>query len=49
LYLKTSPGKYKIIFFGVDAPESTQEYNLEAKSFVVLKKWVKVEVTDTDR
>jgi endonuclease YncB( thermonuclease family) len=52
LHLKTSTGKYKIRFFGVDAPESTQEYGLEAKSFVldrVLRKQVKIEVTDTDR
>jgi hypothetical protein len=36
----------------VDAPESTQEYGLEAKSFVidrVLRKQVKVEATGTDQ
>ena len=52
LHLNTSTGKYKIRFFGVDAPESSQNYGLEAKSFVmdrVLKKKVKVEVVDTDR
>lgn len=52
LHLKTYTGKYKIRFYGIDAPESTQEYGLESKFFVldrVLRKQVKVEVTDTDK
>ncbi len=52
LHLQTKSKKYKIRFYGIDAPESTQEYGLEAKEFVlnrVLNKEVVVEVTDTDR
>lgn len=44
--------KYKIRFYGIDTPEKTQKYGLEAKEFVhkkVANKEVKIEVTDTDR
>ncbi len=44
--------KYKIRFYGIDTPERTQEYGLEAKEFVykrVMSRNIKVRVMDTDR
>lgn len=44
--------KYRVRFYGIDTPEKTQEYGLEAKEFVykrIANKEVRVEVTDVDR
>ena len=44
--------KYKIRFYGIDTPERTQEYGLEAKEFVykrIMNRNIKVRVMDTDR
>ncbi len=52
LHLQTPAGKYKVRFYGIDAPETSQEYGLESKMFVaerVLGERVKVEVVSTDR
>lgn len=52
LHLQTPEGKYKIRFYGIDAPETSQEYGLESKMFVaerVLGERVKVDVVATDR
>jgi endonuclease YncB( thermonuclease family) len=52
IHIVTNNQKYKIRFYGIDTPEKTQEYGLEAKSFVhkrIANKNVKVEVMDTDR
>lgn len=52
LHLQTAEGRYKVRFYGIDAPEVSQEYGLESKVFVaerVLGEKVKVEVVSTDR
>lgn len=52
LHVQTPTGKYKVRFYGIDAPETSQEYGLESKMFVaerVLGERVKVEVVSTDR
>ncbi|WP_083789136.1 thermonuclease family protein [Ilyobacter polytropus] len=52
LQLISNGEKYKIKFYGVDVPESSQKYGLEAKEFVserVVGKTVKIQVMDTDQ
>ncbi|MEI6856806.1 thermonuclease family protein [Psychrilyobacter sp.] len=52
IHIVANNQKYKIRFYGIDTPERTQEYGLEAKDFVhkrIAKKTVTVEVMDTDR
>jgi endonuclease YncB( thermonuclease family) len=52
LHLVSNGEKYKIRFYGVDSPESSQDYGLESKEFVMKRvsgKTVKVQVMDTDR
>lgn len=52
LTMSVSGTKEKIRFYGVDAPESSQEYGLESKAFVkdrIDNKEIKVEITNTDR
>ena len=52
LTMEVDGKKEKIRFYGIDAPESSQEYGLESKTFVkdrVDNKRIEVEITDTDR
>ena len=52
IHLQTSTQKYKIRFYGIDTPEKTQNFGLEAKEFThnrIFGKTVDVEVKDTDR
>lgn len=52
IHIVANNQKYKIRFYGIDTPEKTQEYGLEAKEFVykrIANKNVKVEIMDTDR
>lgn len=52
LHLETPTGKYKVRFYGIDAPEISQDYGLESKVFVaerILGERVKVDVVSTDR
>ena len=51
IHIVANNKKYKIRFYGIDTPEKTQEYGLEAKEFVykrIANKIVKVRVMDTD-
>lgn len=52
IHIVSNSQKYKIRFYGIDTPEKTQDYGLEAKEFVykrIADKEVRVEVMDTDR
>ena len=52
IHLQTSAEKYKIRFYGIDTPEKTQSYGLEAKDFTqsrIAGKTVDVDIKDTDR
>ncbi len=51
LTMSVNGQKEKIRFYGIDAPESSQEFGLESKVFVkdrVDNKEIRVEITDTD-
>ncbi|WP_319201895.1 thermonuclease family protein [uncultured Ilyobacter sp.] len=52
IHLISNNQKYKIRFYGIDTPEKSQEFGLEAKEFTYKKifgKIVNVDVKDTDR
>lgn len=52
LTMSVNGQKEKIRFYGIDAPESSQEFGLESKVFVkdrIDNKEIRVEITDTDR
>ncbi|WP_372714351.1 thermonuclease family protein [Ilyobacter sp.] len=52
VHLESSGQKYKIRFYGIDTPEKSQEFGLEAKEFTherIFGKTVDVDVKDTDR
>ena len=52
IHLQTAGQKYKIRFYGIDTPEKSQSFGLEAKEFThnkIFGKIVEVEIKDTDR
>lgn len=52
IHLVSNNQKYKIRFYGIDTPEKSQEFGLEAKEFTykrIFGKIVNVDVKDTDR
>ena len=52
IHLVSNNQKYKIRFYGIDTPEKSQKFGLEAKEFTynrVFGKTVEVEIKDTDR
>ncbi|WP_321330515.1 thermonuclease family protein [uncultured Ilyobacter sp.] len=52
IHLISNNQKYKIRFYGIDTPEKSQEFGLEAKEFTYNKifgKTVEVDAKDTDR
>lgn len=52
IHLQSAGQKYKIRFYGIDTPEKSQKFGLEAKEFTykrIFQKIIKVDVKDTDR
>ena len=52
IHIVSNNQKYKIRFYGIDTPEKSQSFGLEAKEFThnkIFGKIVEVEIKDTDR